>query len=105
MTEPSREAISRGRQIASAWRVDGRLAQLDLHIALALQELIEERDEKQQVIVDMCEKLRSYKLQLGELIKELRELVENADNGAWPETKLLNSIDLIIDNVTIRLEP
>lgn len=105
MTEPSKEALFKGRQIASAWRADGRLGQLDRHIALALDELIDERDEKQQYIVDVCESHRALKLRMAQLVTALRELVERGDDGAWAASRLLSSLDDLIEEYGSQEEP
>jgi hypothetical protein len=44
MTNPCPEALEIARQIADSWRADGRLGQLESHIAPAIQELIAQRD-------------------------------------------------------------
>jgi hypothetical protein len=96
MTEPSKEALAKGRQVASAWRADGRLGQLDRHIALAVQDLLDERDEKQQYIVDVCEQRRALQARLQGLLRALRGLAEQADDEAWPESRMLNRLDTLI---------
>lgn len=105
MTEPSKEALAKGRQVASDWRADGRLGQLDRHIALALQEILDERDEKQQYIVDVCEMHRANRLRFQELVTALRGLVEQADDGAWPESRILNRLETLLAEFDEGFEP
>lgn len=53
MSEPGPTALEMATAVANSWRQDGRLGQLEAHIAPAIQEVIEQRDAAMLKIGDV----------------------------------------------------
>jgi len=85
MADPCPEALEIARQVADSWRADGRLGQLESHIAPAIQKLIEQREKFKGQYDDL-------RVALEVALKEPRR--------AWPEY-----IDRLLAIIASNYEP